>query len=185
MLRSKRLQTVDTVQALFVHSKERAGSGSPDQGEDTFGDHGAVEDPASLALTRQATGHDRRLRAVETRNSAASDAHKHHREDRQPVRLAVVQAVGELRHLRAVPAQHNDHDTYAHEQQHSAEDGIEPANELVHGQNRSQRIIRKDDQHPGDGQQTSLERHGAQGSQALQQGCGPTEEGGGEQQEQY
>ena len=53
--------------------EEIAGHGSPDEGDNTFGDHGAVENGAAHLLRLQATGHERTLSAMETTDGTAGD----------------------------------------------------------------------------------------------------------------
>ena len=98
------LQVLDASGPRFRISKEGSRCGRPDQRQDTFCYHRAVEDPATLTFIGHAPCHDRTLRAVETRDGAACDAHEHHREERQTVRLPVLKTVKNLRHLTAVPA---------------------------------------------------------------------------------
>ena len=182
VVRGKRLQTAYTVKSLLGIGKERAGSRSPDKRKDTFSHHGAVEDPPTLPFVSQAARHDRRLRAVKTRYSAASNTHEHHREERQTIRLAVLQTVSEFGHCTAVLRKHNNSYSDAHKQQHAAEDGIEAADQLIHRQDGSQGIVSEDNQHPGYRQRPAVERHRAERSQALQQRSRTGEERGGKQQ---
>ena len=182
VLRSKRLQSVDAVQALFGVGEERTCRSRPDKREYAFSHHSTVEDPPPLTFVGQAARHDRRLRAMEAGYSTAGDADEHHREDRQTVRLAVVESVGQFGHGTAMLSEHHHSYAYAHEQQHAAKDGIEAAYQLIHRQDGSQGIVSEDNQHPGYRQRPAVERHRAERSQPLQQRSRAGEERGGKQQ---
>ena len=147
----KSLQSVYAVQPGFRVGEERARCGCPYERQYALSHHRAVEDPSSLAFAGHATRHDRALGAVESGDSAAGDADEHHREKRQTVGLSVMQAIEHFGHFAAVPSEHNDHDTNTHKQQYGAENRVESAYQLVYRQDRCQRVVTEDDQHPNDG----------------------------------
>ena len=102
----------------------------PDQCEETFHDHRAVEDIAPAFFVCHTARHERRLGGVEARDRAAGDGDEEVRPHRSAGRVWV--AKGEFRDVsyRACCKEHNSHADA--EQEHAgAEDGIQPCNQLI------------------------------------------------------
>ena len=117
----------------------------PDQADDAFGDHRAVENLAAMLFIVDATGHQRRLRSVETGTGTAGDGDEHQRPRgqtggalRRPFDV-VVEGIA----LEDEGAQQ----PHGHEHQQDGEERINTTDDLVHGQNGGEEVVREDDRH--------------------------------------
>ncbi len=131
---------------FVVASGESDGSGRPDQGHDTLGDHRAVEHHAAVFLILEATGHHRALRGVEAGNGTAGDRDAHHREYRGVFArgMATEETFGEsVGDLHAV-YYHIAHDAHGHEEESEAEERVEVADQFVDGEEGGQDVIEED-----------------------------------------
>ena len=122
---------------------ERDAGRRPDEGDDAFGNHGAVEDRAAEALVLEAARHDWGLRGMEARASAAGDRDEHQRPDRHLLRAERMQVCKRhVRHRVAADAeQHASHDAERHDDEAGAEQRIETSDQRVNRQQRREEVI--------------------------------------------
>ena len=134
--------------------EEVHGHGSPDQGNDTFGYHGAIEDGAPLLLVLHAACHQRTLRGMETTDGTTGNGDEQGGENAvlqfQPLGTEVAEMVPQLWQYGHLDKQ-THHQCHSHEQHGKGEDGIELADNLVDGQHRGDDIIAEDDENPQGG----------------------------------
>ena len=137
--------------SVLVLEAEGSRGSSPDKRQDSFSNHSAIEDMSSLTLIGAAASHEWRLCAVKTADSATCYADKHHREDRQTVCLAVMQAIAQFQHVTTMPTQHYYCYAYAHEQQQASKDRVKTPNQFVDRQHSGQGVVDEDDYQPEKG----------------------------------
>ena len=113
---------------------ELYGSSSPDEGHNTFRNHGSVEDGTSEALACHATCHEWALGSVEAAYRATGYGDTEQWEDGQSLR--VVRHERSVRNLRhpAILRIDAPADAYSHQQEGKAKQRINLADELVDGQ---------------------------------------------------
>jgi len=131
-----------------VSGGELDGGGSPDEGNDALGNHGAVEDEAAAALILQTARHQGRLRAVESTDGSAGDGDAEEGEDGQALGMMANEGgVGDFGNPAVL---REDAEAYAqgHNQQRGTEEGIETADEGVDGQQCGQHAIEEDEGEP-------------------------------------
>ena len=127
--------------------EEPAGHRSPDERHYALGNHGTVEDRASLALGVKATCHQGALRGVEaTHGSAGYRDEKAGKNGLGGQRLHL----GHLPHFgQRRPLDKQDcHQGYCHEQQGKGKKRIDATDNFVDWQHRSQSIVAEDDCYP-------------------------------------
>ena len=140
--------------------------GGPYHRYDALGDHGAVEYAAAHALVLYAACHHGALRGVEAAHGAARDGDEEHREDGQRVvGMVVREGLRDLGHPSRV-CEYADQNTYGHDEQRHAEDGVYAADEGVDGQQRRQNVVYEYYDRP--------ERHRAEGPPAYGHRCEQT-----------
>ncbi len=123
--------------------------GAPDEGDDAFTDHGAVENEAAGFFVLHAARHQRGLGGVEAGHSTTGDGDEEQRPERQLGRVQV----GEV-HPCVVEAlagdDEADDEADRHEYQQCAEDGVEAADDLVDGHYGRQDVVGEDGHDPVD-----------------------------------
>ena len=83
---------------------------------------------------------------MESRDGPAGDGREEHRYDREVLRIGyAVFERGELRNGVFTAEKQHHEDTEGHEQQREAENGVDAADNLVHGQQRGSDVIDEDD----------------------------------------
>ena len=102
----------------------------PDQGNNTFRNHGTEEDRPAVFLILDTTRHQRALCRMETGDSPAGDTHEHDREDRQMAGIGIRHSVRNLGQRRMMDKQH-DQDTDRHKQQSTCKQRIDLADNLI------------------------------------------------------
>ena len=121
---------------LVRHGMEKIGGGSsPYQGDDTLGNHGAVEDGTALPFIDHAAGHQRRLCGMEAGNGTASNRNEHHREDgvAGTIGVTVLQTAPKFGNGRLVEDE-CDKKSHRHAEKQNAENGIDLANDFINRQ---------------------------------------------------
>ena len=98
---------------------------------------------------------------METRDSTTSNADKHHRKERQTIGLTVVQTIGEFGHFCTKLAQHDNHNTDTHKEQHTAENRVEASDEFIYREHGGKGVITEDNQYPYYRDKMPLVGHGA------------------------
>ena len=122
---------------------ERDAGRRPDEGDDAFGNHGAVENRTAEALVLEAASHDWGLCGMEAGASAAGDRDEHQRPDRHLLRAERMQVrKRHVRHRVAADAeQHANHDAERHDDEAGAENRIEASNQRVNRQQRREEVV--------------------------------------------
>ena len=166
-------------QQLFAGVQGAAGS-SPDQGNDAFGNHGAVEHEVALLLTLQAASHQGALGGMEAGNSAASHGDEHEAPDGSALRMHVIEVAPDLGDLVALG---EDTQAYAdgHDDQADAEDGVDLADQLVDGQEGGDEVVDQDQDQP---EHLAAQNAGGIGAQQLQQASGANSKHGADHDQQ-
>ena len=146
--------------------EEVRGDRRPDQGDQAFRDHRAVEDGTAELLGRDAAGHQRALGGVEAAHGAAGDGDEQAGEDGLSFeahgRAAVLQALPEFGQGGPLDEEAH-HQRHRHEQQGRREHRIDPADDLVDRQERRDDVIGEDDKDPGhDRPLAAVAHHAAQ-----------------------
>ena len=146
----------------------------PDEPDNAFRNHRAIKNLPSMLFVADAAGHQRGLRGVEAGAGAASDGDEHQRPSgqaggvlRRPFNIAV-----EGVSLEGQSSQQADR----HEHQQYGEERIDAPDDLVHGQNRGEEVVGKDDRH---------KKHAVDACQLGQQASGPRHEDHAHQNEQH
>ena len=134
------------------------GGSSPDKPYHALGNHGTVKDHAALLFGGETTSHQGGLGRMETGNGPASDGDEHHRENGFGALAGhfryvhVGHAFPDFRHGtrggETGMVNQAAHDAEGHEKQADAEDGVNPADQLVDGKQGRQQEIDEDDGAP-------------------------------------
>ena len=144
--------------ACFQYSLQSAGAVkegdagcSPDEADNAFSHHGAIEYRTAEPFILQAAGHNRRLGGMETGNSAAGNGDEHQRPDRQLVLAGVQVGKNHFRHdMAAYAHEHATGNAEGHDNEADAEEGIETGNDFIHRKKGGQEIVEENDKEPGE-----------------------------------
>ena len=154
---------------------ERQAEGTPDQADDTFDDHCAVEYGAAFFFIFYAACHERRLGCVETADCAAGQGDEKKGPDGFITGVEVYSEIKVGQHF--VTAEHEcDSKGYGHDQQQCAEQGVEFTDEFIDGQNGSEEVVTED---------AGYEDSGLYAGQSGEQLCGSEYEYNTDQHKQY
>ena len=153
-------------QSLGILVEGNTGS-SPDQSNDAFSHHGAVEDLVALLFRGAAAGHHGGLGSVEAGDSAAGHGQEHEGPDVGALGMVVAEVVPQLGHLVITGEQQNAGNTEGHEQQAEAEDRIDLADHSIDGNEGSDEVVDDDDPQPEVGIQVLGSQHSQQAGGTL------------------
>ena len=126
--------------------EEVSGSSRPNQCHRTFGYHRPVKDGATMLFRLHTARHKGRLRSVKSADGATSNGDKHHGENR----TCLVLRAKSVPHFRQVGTLHIKHHQHAHrhKQQGEGKEGIDLADNLIHGHHGSEYVIQEDNDNP-------------------------------------
>ena len=117
---------------------EECSGGGPDERHDALGDHGAIEDGATMTSVFYATRHERRLRGMETADGSVSDGDEHHREDGVGLILGA-EALTHLGEVGTIDIE-RDENAHGHEDERECEERIHTANDLIDREKRGKNV---------------------------------------------
>ncbi len=135
----------DLKQSVRPIKQSHPGSG-PDQGDNPFGDHGAVEHQATSGFIADAAGHEGGLGGMKAADGSAGQGDEQQGPDGQALRVRVHCYV-QVRQDRGITQGHAHKHAQAHEQQERAEKWVQTADKLVDGQNGGQEVVSEDAGH--------------------------------------
>ena len=131
---------------LFTGVESASGS-RPDQGDDAFGDHRAVEDEVALLLALHAACHQGALRSMEAGDRAAGDGDEHEAPNRRALRMEVCEVAPNFGDGVAL-GEDAERNTERHNDQADAKHGVDLADDLIDGEEGRNEVIDQNQDQP-------------------------------------
>ncbi len=165
----------DNCVECFGRFVEGQAESTPDQADDTFDDHCAVEYGTAFFFIFYTTGHKRGLSSVEAADCAAGQGDEKKGPDGLVAGVEVNREIKVWQH--GVAAEHKCYcEGYGHNQKQCAEYGVEFTDEFINGQDGCEEVVTEDAGH---------EDSGLYAGESGQQLCGGEYEYNTDQHEQY